>query len=122
LGIKYNPTPTPPARPTGYDVTCYWYYDTEHGHLVLDYTVNNLGNYKTCPHILPPSSSQVLKYDYNSSGSIEKAEAMSAVNDYLLGGGKITKAEAMEIVNDYLLDKKLIVPTPIAVVPIPASL
>ena len=46
----------------------------------------------------------VARYDANKNGTIEKAEVIKAINDYLFGEGDeaISKAEVIELINLYL--------------------
>ena len=54
----------------------------------------------------PPGTSEQLedRYDANNDGTIDKAEVIEAINDYLFGQGDkaITKAEVIELINLYL--------------------
>ena len=43
-----------------------------------------------------------LSYDADGSGTIEKSEMISAINDYLFGTGTIEKSEMIQVINLYL--------------------
>ena len=52
----------------------------------------------------PPSGSMLARYDADRNGTIERTEALAAINDYLFGTGAdaITRAQALEVINLYL--------------------
>ena len=52
----------------------------------------------------PPAGSLLERYDTDTSGDIDKDEAIAAINDYLFGTGAdaITKEQAIEVINLYL--------------------
>ena len=54
----------------------------------------------------PGTSEQPLedRYDTNNNGTIEKAEVIAAINDYLFGAGDeaISKSEVIELITVYL--------------------
>jgi alpha-tubulin suppressor-like RCC1 family protein len=62
----------------------------------------------TAPAVAQEGNYEVSKYDLDKSGFIEKSEAITAINDYLLKG-TTDKPFALSVMNSYLLRKAIVV-------------
>jgi len=70
----------------------------------------------TAPAVAQEGDYEVSKYDLDKSGLIEKSEAITAINDYLLKG-TTDKPFALAVMNSYLLRKQIMIRFPVPGIP-----